>query len=137
MSKALIILIILLGFLIIFVSYFGLYQANSFIGRASISLSSFSPQNSYVFSTPLQAKADQKEKIRVTLFLLNEEGIGVANRKLSIAPIKGLDLKVIQGITDQSGKAVFDIASSTTGEYYIPIRIDGLDIQKQAHVRFY
>jgi len=37
-------------------------------------------QNSYLFASPLTAKADGNEKVRLTIFLLDNRGIGVPEK---------------------------------------------------------
>ena len=44
--------------------------------------STVSLENSYLFASPLQAKADGKEKIRLTVFVLSGQGLGVQNQKI-------------------------------------------------------
>ena len=73
--------------------------------------------NSYVFASPLRAKANG-DLIRVTVFLLDDEGNGIFDKKVSLRVLEGqLDIKEVQSLTDETGKAIFDVASSTIGTY--------------------
>ncbi|MDO9027434.1 MAG: hypothetical protein Q7U68_01025, partial [Candidatus Roizmanbacteria bacterium] len=67
MKKSIIFFIILLLAVIGFIGIFGLYEVKFFTGRASVSQASFSIDNSYIFSTPSQARANGQEKIRLTV----------------------------------------------------------------------
>lgn len=137
MKKNLFLLIIFLFFLIGFTVYLGLYQAKFFIGRASVSQASFSVDNSYVFVTPLRAKANAQEKIRITVFVLNNQGLGVLGRRIVIGNDPNLIIEGIQPISDSQGKAVFDVASKKPGEYYLEIKIDNQILPQKANLSFY
>ena len=126
-------------FLIIFLLFSGFYWFYSvrfLTGRANIKVNVFSPENSYVFITPLQARADGKEKIRLTVFLLDDRGLGVANQKVEPGLHPNLKIDPIQPITDSSGKAVFEISSLKPGEYYLEIKASGRTLPQKVHLRF-
>ena len=137
MRKTLLFLSFLLVVLLLFSSFFWLYEARYLVGRASTIQSSFSLDNSYVFISPLRAKADSQEKIRLTVFVLSGQGIGVQGKRVVPAIAPALTIETIQGITDEYGKAVFDITSSDPGEFYIDILIEGQKLKQQAHLLYY
>ena len=122
---------------VFFSGFFWLYEAKYFSTRASISATSFSVDNSYVFVSPLKASANGKEKIRVTVFVLNNQGLGVLGKKTTLGMDQKLNIEAVQALTDNFGKAVFDIASTQPGEYYLEIRIDNVLLPQKAHVTFY
>lgn len=136
MSKVLPLLFLVLLTLLAFSSFFWLYEAKFLTGRASVSQASFSVDNSYVFVSPLQAKANTQEKIRVTVFVLNNQGLGVLGRTVSLAQNQDLKIDTIQSLTDGFGKAVFDVSSGKTGEYYLDVAIDGSALNQKAHLTF-
>ena len=73
--------------------------------------------NSYIFASPVRAKANG-DLIRVTVFLLDDQGNGIFDNKVSLRSLDGvLDIKDVQSLTDETGKAVFDVASSVIGTY--------------------
>ena len=76
-------------------------------------------ENSYLFVSPLQAKADGKEKIRLTVFLLDGKGLGISNQKIDLDFPSQLTVANIQPITNNSGQAVFDLSSKTAGNFNI------------------
>lgn len=129
-------LIILLVFLLS-VSFFWIYEAKIFVGRASVSQTTFSVDNSYVFATPLRAKANGQEKIRVTVFMLNNQGLGVMGKQVVIGQNENLDIETIQGLTDQLGKAVFDISSDRAGEYYLEVKVEEAVLPQKIRLSFY
>lgn len=120
-----------------FSGFFWLYEAKYFKTRASVSATSFSVENSYVFVSPLKAPADGKEKIRVTAFVLNNQGLGVLGKRTTLGMDAKLNIEAVQALTDNFGKAVFDISSANAGEYYLEIRIDNTLLPQKAHVTFY
>lgn len=107
------------------------------MGRASNIKSEFSLDNSYVFVSPLRAQANKQEKIRATIFILNNQGLGVPGRTVFITQDQNLNIETIQGLTDQVGKAVFDISSAKAGEYYLEVQVDAKRLPQKAHLSFY
>lgn len=137
MKKNIFFLIVLLLVLLAFTSFFWLYEAKFFVGRASVSQQSFSIDNSYLFVTPLRAKANNQEKIRVTVFVLNNQGLGVMGKEVFLDIQPDLFIEAIQGTTDNYGKAVFDIVAKKPGEYYLEVKIEGKTLPQKAHLSFY
>jgi len=137
MKKHLIFLILFLLILVSFSFFFGLYEVRFFKSRASVSQASFSVDNSYLFVSPLRAKANGQEKIRITVFVLNNQGLGVLGKELFLSPNPDLSVDIIQGQTDNFGKAVFDVTSTKPGEYYLEVSVDGQKLPQKAHLSFY
>jgi len=137
MKKVLFFLFLILIVVALFSGFFWLYEAQYFKTRASISSTSFSVENSYVFVSPLKAPADGKEKIRVTVFVLNNQGLGVLGKRTVLGTDTKLNIEAVQALTDNFGKAVFDISSTQPGEYYLEIRIDETLLPQKAHLTFY
>lgn len=137
MKKAIVLITFSLLFLFIFSLFFWLYEVQFKSSRASVMYTSFSVDNSYVFVTPLRAKANNDEKIRITIIVLNNQGLGVSNRKVVVPVTTGLIAEATQGLTDQYGKAFFDISSSTKGEFYLDVLVDDTSLKQKAHLSFY
>lgn len=137
MKKNLIFLLLILGIFLIFSGFFWLYEAKYFIGRASVSQASFSVNNSYIFLTPLRAKANNQERIRLTIFVLNNQGLGVLGKTVNVGQDQNLTIEGIQPRTDSYGKAIFDVLSNKTGEYYLQVRVEDTVLPQKAHLSFY
>jgi hypothetical protein len=137
MKKHLIFLIIFLLILVSFSFFFGLYEVRFFKSRASVSQASFSVDNSYLFVSPLRAKANGQEKIRITVFVLNNQGLGVLGKEVFLSRDPSLSIDIIQGQTDNFGKAVFDVTSQKPGEYYLEVSVDNKKLPQKAHLSFY
>ncbi len=112
--------------------------------RASTSSSSYVLENSYLFASPLQAKAgdittpaDHREQIRLTVFLLDGRGLGVANQIVSLQLPANITITNQQEITDSSGKAVFDITSSTAQTFYVTASVGTAKLPQKVRVIFY
>lgn len=116
---------------------FWLYEAKIFTGRAAPPRTDFSPENSYVFVSPLRAKADAQELIRVTVFILNNQGLGVPGKPITLKDTQKLNVQTIKGNSDEYGRAVFDISSASAGEFYILVEVDNRELPKRAHLSFY
>jgi len=136
MKKNIFFLILFIIILTSFVFTFGLYEVQFLKSRASIKLTSFSQENSYIFITPLQARANGQEKIRLTVFILNDQGLGVFGKKIYITRNEALNIEEIQSLTDNFGKAYFDISSNKPGDYYLEIKVDGETLNQKAHLVF-
>lgn len=119
-----------------FIGAFGLYEVKFFTTKADISQATFSIDNSYIFSTPSQARANGQEKIRLTVFILNNQGLGVLGKKIFIGTNPSLNIEAIQGLTDNYGKAYFDISSIKSGEYFLEIKADDTALSQKAHLIF-
>ncbi|MCS7093153.1 MAG: hypothetical protein NZL96_01835 [Patescibacteria group bacterium] len=137
MKKKLIFLVFFLTFLILMVLFIGLYEVRFLNTKASLRISSFSQDNSYLFTTPIQAKADGKEKIRLTVFILDERGLGVMGKKVRIMPHQAMFIEEIQGLTDNFGKSYFDISATQPGEYFLRIFVDEVELKQKARLSFY
>ncbi len=137
MKTNVVFLIFFLIILLTFTFYFGLYESRFYIGRAGISQQSFSVDNSYLFVTPLRAKANGIEKIRVNVFILNNQGLGVMGKEVFLGVDQRINIEAIQGVTDNYGKAIFDVSSTTPGEYYLEVKVDGKILPQKAHLSFY
>jgi len=136
MKKSIFFFILLLLIIVGFISVFGLYEVRFMSGRASVSQSSFSIDNSYIFNTPSQARANGQEKIRLTVFILNNQGLGVLGKKIFVGTDPSLNIETIQGLTDNYGKAYFDISSTKAGEYFLEIKADDTALNQKAHLIF-
>lgn len=136
MSKKIIFIIFLIFFILGFSLFFWFYEVRFMGSRAYIS-GSFSKENSYVFASPLQAKANGQEKIRVTVFVLDDRGIGVMGKKVFLEKNKHLKIEEIQALTDNFGKSYFDISSEKAGEYYLRVFVDDIEINQKVHLSYY
>lgn len=110
----------------------------SFYGKAQNPYSggALSLENSYVFASPLAAQANDREQIRITVFLLDTEGLGVAGRRVYLGQTPALRVKEIQPVSDALGKAIFDISSNRKGEYYIEVGVDGQVLPQTVRISF-
>jgi hypothetical protein len=84
----------------------------------------FSQTNSYLFISPLEAKADKKEKIRLSVFVLNDQGLGVPAKKVVLNHAPELLIDEVQNQTDNYGRAIFDLSTSFPGEYFLEATVD-------------
>ncbi len=124
--------------LLLFGGFFFFYEAQFMSGRANVVNTSFSADNSYVIPIPAQAKADGSEKIRITVFVLNGQGLGVMGKKITISNPDQANMVIeqIQPITDSFGKAYFDVASKKPGLYYSDVSVDGVQLSQKASLNF-
>lgn len=111
--------------------------------RASNAPGNYSLANSYVFGSPLLAQANGKDKIRVTAFLLDAKGRGVPGRQVAInlqakdGSQTGLPQVVsVQPNSDDFGRTIFEVSSSTPGQFIVTATIDGLEFPQAVTLTF-
>ena len=129
---------ILFLFFLLFGLLIGLFLVRKkvfFLPRA-IEGSRISLKNSYIFASPLKAKADGREKIRITVFILDTEGKGAANKPVFLGQDKRLVFTPVQSITDSFGRAIFDISATAMGNYFIEAKVDNQVLAQKIKVSF-
>ena len=115
---------------------FFIRSRNVFGGRASPE-SNYSLANSYVFGSPLTARGDGKEKIKVSVFLLNKNGLGVDEKQISLkASPTGLSIQNNQEITDENGQAIFYLTSQNIGRFEISTQVDNQPLPQTVTINF-
>ena len=111
-------------------------QQTIFRGRASPA-ETYSLQNSYIFGSPLTATANGQEKIKISVFLLNQQGLGIEKKQISlrITPV-GLDIETNKDITDKTGQAIFYASAKSPGRFQVSAQIDGQTFPQTVTVNF-
>ena len=105
--------------------------------RASSSGSPFiSHENSYLFVSPLKARADGKDRIRLNVVVLDSQGKGVANQSLTVTTKPTILYEAIQQTTDLYGRATFDFYTGTKGQYEVSAEAAGVAIGEPVTVVF-
>lgn len=113
-------------------------KTNVFVKKASTgNQSTVVLENSYLFVSPLQAKADNKEKMRLTVFILDGRGLGVPNQTISLSTSSQISITAVQNITDDSGKAIFDLSSNIAGQFSVSAKTPNSTVPQQVKVVFY
>lgn len=95
-----------------------------------------SGENSYIFVSPISAFADGISTIRVTVFMLNNQGLGVAKQTVNLKTSDSLTVKQVEPITDDYGRAIFDVISSTPGNYTLNAETAGLTLSHTVSISF-
>jgi hypothetical protein len=145
---ALILLIIFVLILILFLilirqpTFFGSFARSETTGSTPaakpsvITPQSVSFDNSYLFASPLKA-AVNVEKIRITAYVLDGQGMGVAGKRVVLGNLdSALQITPISQVTDDSGRATFDISSSQSGVFTIEASVDSRTLIQKVTVTF-
>lgn len=111
-------------------------QQTAYEGRAKEVIRDYSLENSYVFVSPLTARAGGQEKIRVTVFLLTSQGLGVPNKFVSLSAPAEVKIAIVKSATNDQGQATFDLISLTPGRFSIGALVDGKALPKTVFVNF-
>lgn len=113
------------------ISWFGRAQTVSLVPTA------ISKENSYVFASPVSAIADGVSIIRVTVFILNNQGLGVSGQKVRLQSSGAITIRETVPVTDEFGRATFDLTSSAPGDCRISADISGLALPQTVSVSFH
>lgn len=90
-----------------------------------------------MFASPIQALADGVSSIRITVFLLDNQGLGVEGEVVDVQPQQGvLTTAKIQPITDTFGRAYFDVTSNNGGSYTILAEAGGVILPQKVGISF-
>lgn len=132
--------IILLTFLLLVflgLTLLAFTNRTSIFGLAQISQDSeIAYNNSYIFASPLSANTAFNEKVRVTVILLDSKGLGVSSKQVKLKTDPGIVISSVQDVTDNYGKAVFDISAASPGEYMIAAQVADISISQTVKVSF-
>lgn len=98
--------------------------------------STISLENSYIFASPVRAKAGG-DLIRITVFVLDNAGLGVYNKDVFVGnEDSGLTINKTQASTDETGKALFDISSNNPGTYFVEVMIENQKVPQRVKIVF-
>lgn len=90
---------------------------------------------SLIFAWPLELPANGTERSEVTVFVRDTEGRGIPEKAVRLTSNLG-DIQGNGSATDNQGKAVFYITSTTNGVAQIEAFVDNRKLQKTISVQF-
>jgi len=128
--------IVLTIFLILFVAvtYMSLSsQRLPIFTRASNK--TLSMDKSVVLISKLEAMADALDSSKITVFARNDEGVGIANKTVTVQSTLGT-VTPREQLTDNYGKAEFQTISSIAGKANLTVSIDNLPLQTVYSINF-
>lgn len=102
----------------------------------SISSGKLSPENSYLFASPISAEADGSSPIRITVILLDAKGLGVVNQLITLKSSGNTIISPIQPMTDNFGRAIFDVISNSAGDHTINAEASGVSLSQTVSMTF-
>lgn len=111
----------------------------SYFGRASSQTNGspiLSRENSYVFVSPVTASANGTSVVRVTVYILNSQGMGIPGQKVTITTSKPLTIGQTNPVTDTFGRAIFDLTASNPADYTISAAVAGVSLPQTVSVLF-
>jgi hypothetical protein len=137
---------IVLAILVLLILLLSLGAAVFFIGQRTVFWGrAFTPgtevgevvlDNSYLFASPLSAQANGKEKIRVTVFLLDAQGKGVPGKVVFLGENEKLKIDSVQAVSDNLGRALFDVSSLSPADYLIEANVDHQILPQRVKLNF-
>ena len=90
-----------------------------------------STKNSFLMGEVIAAKANGVDKCKISAFVLDADGKGVAGKKVKVT-----GLNTFEATTNDSGRATFEFTSDVTGQYEIIGSVDGVKMAKTLIVTF-
>jgi len=89
--------------------------------------------SSYLIGGNILAKADGLDKCVVNVFVLDANSKGVRGVAVSLSGMGGGEL---QAVSDNEGKAVFEVTSVEEGQYTLSASIGGVPLDRTLRVTF-
>lgn len=130
--------LLLIVLLSLWLTVFFIGQRTSFFGRAkTVSSGEIALENSYVFASPLSARADGKEKIRITVFVLDSQGRGVYGQSVFLSRDERIEVRDVQVTTDNLGRTIFDISTLSPADYFLEALVDNQILPQKVKVNFH
>ena len=137
MAKKTIVLIFFL-ILVLIATLFLISRLTIFYGKATtVNQSPVALENSYIFASPLQAKADGQEQIRITVFLLDGRGLGVPNQTVTLSVPQTINILNSNPATDDTGKITFDLSSPAATQINVQAQTGGKTLPQKVRIVFY
>lgn len=119
----------------LFISYIVFNKQLIVMTRASEELEP-SSETSLVFAWPLQAKANNEEKVEINVFVRNSKNVPLANKSVNLITNLGTVNPSIQK-TDKLGKASFFLTSDSPGLAEIKSFVNNqIQIKQTVSVKF-
>lgn len=119
----LVFLMILLPVFVVLSGYF-ILEERTFILRSRATVQEVSTGNSLAVSTPSCVAGDGDEKTRLMIYCLNGQGLGEPGVTTVVKPasnVQGLQITPVRATTDETGRAIFDMTSSSKGMVEVSI----------------
>ena len=136
MKKSLLFIILLL--IVLATTLTLVFRTTIFVNRATnYNDNTLILKNSYIFASPLQANTKNNELIRLTVFILDNQGMGVANQLVTINSTPSLTVQSIQATTNELGQATFNLSASTPGKYTISAQLGNSQIPQTITLTYY
>jgi hypothetical protein len=133
--------ILAIGIFLVVIAFTIARERTSSYGRASPNstgggIAMLSRENSYIFASPISAKANGNSIIRVTVFLMNNQGMGISGQKPVLKSDNTLSITPVQQVSDSFGRAQFDVSSNTSGDYRLTAEVEGITLQQNLTISF-
>lgn len=95
-----------------------------------------SRENSYIFASPISAFADGISIVRVTVFMLGNQGLGVSGQSVKLKTSGPLTVNQVKSVTDDYGRAIFDVTANTPGNYTLSAGTGDLTLSQTVSISF-
>lgn len=124
------------------------YLASSVIPRAMVTMTKAAPATKVSFGSSLLigkkilALADGRDKCVVNVFVMDESGKGVADKRVElevkdkVSGEQNVMVEALEAVTDKDGNMSFEIASEIEGQYVVEASIEGIPMGRSLVVTF-
>ena len=115
-----------------------IFRTVVFSGKAvTVNQSPVALDNSYLFASPLQAKADGKEQIRITAFILDGRGLGIPGQTVTLSLPQTVTVLSPLPATDDTGKIIFDLSSPAAAKIDVQAKVGAGTLPQKVKIVFY
>lgn len=127
-----------LSLITVLIAFILVGQRISLFGHAKTlsSEAKISKDNSYIFVSPISAFADGISIIRVTVFMLSNQGLGVSGQTVKLKTSGPLTVSQVKPVTDDYGRAIFDVTSNNPGNYTLSAGTADLSLSQTVSIAF-
>lgn len=132
----------LVGLMLIFFLSFGLFTSvlvfNKPLSRLTRAKEEFLPSSdtSLIFAWPLTAVANGQPTVAVNIFVRNVNNLPLPNKKVSLVTSLG-NINEVQSTTDKSGKATFNLGSTSPGLAELTATVDNqVQLKQKVTIKF-
>jgi len=134
-----------LGFFLVGVVY---VLANLSMGRTNffgkaLTRGTIFPEACRVFASPVISKAGGMDRIRITVFVLDDTGKGVLGKKVdlnckdkALCQTAAVTFSSVQSNTDNTGQAIFDLSAQSSGSFELQASVGSQPIPQTVTVVF-
>lgn len=116
------------------------YLSTNVIPKVLVSLTQAAPAqdvslaDTIIIGEKVLAKADGEDKSKINVFVMDKSGKGIKGKSVELTGnLVGLPMN---SMTEDDGRAVFEVGTTTKGQYKLGANVEGIELGKFVTVTF-